>query len=176
MYLKIQRWNKLRNYAANEDWSISLLEIINQMNNAKLLLQYYQSLLDCMDIDREQLYVHVSNHIYLNQARDPRTRAPHHNRKFFVKHGLHRTRTNKTRIYRTNSHWAVRGPSGAWIPEPDIAVWKEFDHFRIRPFILFEMGKCRFVFVRAHWIYIKARFIVLSTCLAYFRNMYHWYL
>ena len=65
---EIQRWNKLRNYAANEDWSISLLEIINQMNNAKSLLQYYQSLLDCMDIDREQLYVHVSNHIYLNQT------------------------------------------------------------------------------------------------------------
>jgi len=38
------------------------------MNNAKSLLQYYQSLLDCMDIDREQLYVHVSNHIYLNQT------------------------------------------------------------------------------------------------------------
>ena len=38
------------------------------MNNAESLLRYYHSLLDCMDIDREQLYVHVSNHIYLNQT------------------------------------------------------------------------------------------------------------
>ena len=80
------------------------------MNNAKSLLQYYQSLLDCMDIDREQLYVHVSNHIYLNQARDLRTKTG------WIK--TDRTRPGPREI----SKPGIGPDGGPWIPEPDIAV------------------------------------------------------
>ena len=58
----------MRNYTSNEDWTISLIEMINQLNNAPQLIEYYNNLLNCMNIDRKHLFIHVSNHIYLNST------------------------------------------------------------------------------------------------------------